>query len=268
MQEYVDESILARIKKFFALAEKNTNEHEAAAAASRATEYLLRYNLTRAEVEAATEEKEEPIVQRKYVGHKDENSVNEARWKVDLAFQVAQGNLCDVIHFGRRTRSYLTWVGKASNIEVAIYLFETLAADLERIADERWQQILDLRKLSDEHGVNLFKNNPELGYVHGKAWKKSFFMGAVSAIGRRLDTTRVELAQADSNIKALIVVNDGALKDYVKKYYPKLGTYDVGGVSAYSGYDVGYREGQNISFKRGISGGGSLAPKRLNSGGD
>lgn len=258
-----DESvILKRIKKLLALSQHNQNEAEAASAAEKAQELLIRYNLSMESVDNTTLDKVEKVEQQRHKLNSD-GELNTARWKVLLAFSVATGNLCTAIHSGRRGSTTVTWVGKPSNIEVARYMFDTLVQDLEQIADNKWKQILTLRKLQEDNPEFKLFSDPELKYIHGKSWKKSFFLGAYRAIHLRLNSGMSNL-KADPNINALIVVNDKDLSEYVKTQWPRLGTYGYGGTDYdRSGYNSGYATGKDISFRKGLNGGGSLSTKQL-----
>lgn len=262
MEETSNEPILIRIKKLLALSGNNTNEHEAAEAASKAQELLIRYNLSAESLDEINIEKKEPLTRQSYTKHK--TGKNEARWKVDLSFIVARANLCEVLHTAiPGGRNYIEWFGTPSNIEVAQYLFETLCYDLEKIADTRWQQLLELRKLQNQYPSIQMFTDPELMWVHGKSWKASFFQGAIDVIRIRLNQG-VDSLKKDPNLNALITTNDQAVAKYIDNLYPKLGSgYKGGNISALSGYAAGKAAGEKIQFKRGINGAGGAAGPHL-----
>lgn len=254
------DTILIRIKKLLALAKHNSNENEAAMAAAKAQEMLLQYNLDEAELDSVRVDREEKFTMEYTTNHRA--GINEIRWKILLAFGVAQANLCKVIHIGNERR--MCWLGKPSNIAVAQYLFDTLCSDLEYIADEKWKQLLELRKMQAMAPDIPIFTDQSLLWVHGKTWKKSFFLGAVETIRKRL-TENLETLKTNENINALVTTNDSALKTYFREQFPHTGKYRGNkGTINWSGYAAGQAAGKNVSFKTGVGSGGSVGPKMLN----
>ena len=252
-----DEKLLLKIKKLLALSKKNDNEEEAASAAAMAQEILLRHNLSMEMVDGVQLDNREKVTQEYYSKHRDADARNVAGWKSYLAFVIAKANLCDLIREGRN----LIWIGTPTNIEISQYLFETIAHDLQEMADDRWNQILTIRELEKIHGVNLF-TLPSLRTVHGKSWKQGFFMGAIDTIKRRLNEGLNKL-RTESAINALIVVHDADLMAYRESMFPHLrkGGSITNGAS--SGYKSGRAAGEEITFKTGVSSGGNLSTKLL-----
>lgn len=258
MVDMPEESILIRIKKLLALSQKNSNENEAANAAAKAQELLIRYNLSEESLGEVSTIREEKFVREFYTKHRKRST--EQRWKVLLAFSVAKGNLCKVLHYHDKS---LGWFGKPSNIEIAQFMFETLCYDLEFIAEKRWKQILELRNLQNQYPQFSVFTDPTLTYVHGKSWKASFYRGAVEVITQRLNAGLTDL-RAEPSINALITTNDSALKMFVNSLVGKTRTYNSGTISVFSGYDAGRKAGAEIQFKRGVNGaGGSYGPKLI-----
>lgn len=254
------ESALLTIKKLFALSKKNSNENEAASAAAKAQELLIRYNLSEEQVNKTQDRPPEPVIGNFYTGHRTGQNVQQ--WKVLLAFDVAAGNLCKALSHSQGER--IEWIGKKSNIEVAQYLYETLLADLERISEETWKTITELRLLEKKHHVSLFKGNTDLRFVHGKTWRNSFYLGAVETIGARL-RQGLNTLKEENNILALIVVADQEVANYIRQKYPRMGKFGRNNTAhSSSGYASGRATGESIQFKRGINGaGGSHGPKLI-----
>lgn len=243
----VEDTILKKIKKLLALSNKNSNENEAAAAAAKAQELLLQYNLSMAQVESTDFEKRERV-SHEYREIFRQNKIN---WKVDLANTVATANLCHILTSGRS----LIWIGKPSNIEVAEYLWATLADDLESICDRRWNEIVKLREMERDTGISVFTDY-SLRYVHGKTWKNSFYYGALNTISQRLNETKKNL-RVDENMNALIVLSDKEVETYIKKTWPRL-RHSSNSLNLYgSAYESGKTAGRNIQFKQGMGAGGT-----------
>ena len=235
--------ILSRIQKLLRLS-TSSNPNEAAVAAGKAQELLLKYNLSMTQVEGYSEEKQEPITEdRQSFGN------NLSNWKFSLAGVVARNNLCRVFSYGNQ----IVWVGRQTNMEVARYLSDTLIADLERLAEQYWNGVLLLRKLGLETPVTMG--------VHGREYKNSFYAGATSVIRQRLASSKTQMQNADINMNALIVAEDRSLDIYLRTHYNLRSAYSrpVG----QSGYSAGREAGASVSFKTGVGAGGSSAPRQI-----
>ncbi len=238
-----NEVILSRIQKLLRLS-TSSNPNEAAVAAGKAQELLLKYNLSMTQVEGYKVENAEPISEEiQYFG---KNLIN---WKASLANVVARNNLCRVFTTGNA----LCWVGKETNMQVARYLSDTLIADLERLAEAYWQGILYLRTLNLVTGENAT--------IHGRAYKNSFYAGAVEVIRERLAASKRQLQNADINMNAMIIVEDDALAQYLKRF--NLHATQRSGPTTNSGYAAGREAGASVSFRTGVGSGGSLGPKQI-----
>lgn len=237
-----NEVILSRIQKLLALT-TSSNENEAAVAASKAQELLLKYNLSMTQVEGYNAEKTLPIIEQ-IVG-----SGNLPDWQSRLAGVVARNNLCSVFTSGSR----LVWVGRETNIQVGRYLTDTLMSDLERLATEYWNGILFARKFGFAKGEELT--------IHGRVWKQGFYFGAIEVISKRLRESKASLAQ-DGNMSALIVKEDTSVAQYLRDHYNL--RYSSGHRNlAQSGFSTGKEAGATVGFKTGVGSGGAAAPKQI-----
>lgn len=259
MTEEISETILIKIKKLLNLANDPSNEHEAANAAAKAQEMLLKFNLSEEQLDGVRTDRAEKYTREFYTGHR--TGVNEVRWKILLAFAVAKGNLCKVVHIGGSKQ--ICWIGKPSNIEVAKFLYETLVHDLEQISDRKWKAILQARKLAMADPERVKLKDPSLFSVHGKTWKKSFFLGAVETISERLREGLSELS-TDTQMNALIVTSNKELQNYFKELYPRTRSFggDNGNIH-YAGYNAGREAGKTIQFRRGVNGSGGASGPAL-----
>ena len=113
-EKETNETIILKIKKLFALARKNPNPHESEAAAAKAQELLLRYNLSESELDTFRS-KTERITRQYYTGHQSPNGLQEVRWKIQLADAVARNNLCKVIHHPYQKK--ISWIGKSLTLK-------------------------------------------------------------------------------------------------------------------------------------------------------
>jgi hypothetical protein len=246
------ESIISKIKKLMALS-KSSNENESAAAAAKAQELLLKYNVEMSQI--SNTEVETKLLNEFF----ELFDKNEIRWKLHLAHSCAKANLC----FGVSSGKGIYFLGRKHNIEIAQYMYETTANDLERIAEEKWQQILHLRDLQAQFPqVHLF-SDPSLEVVHGKTWKASFYVGAVKTIRERLEENLNELTINNDNMMALVTTEKQQLKVFVDQQFPRLTNGQAMRYNYRNAFESGRRAGQDIQFRRGVGAGGSYSGGNL-----
>lgn len=252
-----EDKIIEKIQKLLNL-RKSANENEAALAAIKAQELLIKHNIDIASVENFKPEDDEPV---QHIYHQVFNH-NQILWKIDLATAIANANLCRILLSGNR----LIWIGKKTNTDIALYLYETLERDLIRISEEHWNQLLLLRKMEIDNNVVLFTDR-YLRTVHGKTWKNSFLLGAANTISKRLLDNLNVIRDTIDRANALVVVNDKALETYVAKTWPRLGKGKSRDSNIYgAAYKTGQKAGEKVNFSKGVGAGGSLGPKLI--GGD
>jgi len=238
------EAILSKIKKMLALTTSDSVE-ESANAADMAQAWLMRYHITEEELNEFSLEKNEQVVETIYPGKAGHNKV---AWYNGLANVVAKANLCKMIVSGAGQ----IWIGKPTDIEVARYLFDMLAHDLERLCSVGWA-VANAQQI----GVSKWSK------VHGKTWKNSFYHGAVQTIRERLNANLKQLEASDDAYTALIVSNDADIKDYVKDHYPFL-VYNRRALNQHqTAFEAGKEAGRVIQFRQGVGAGGSHGPKLI-----
>ncbi len=131
-------SILRRISKLFALAERAGSVHEAEAALSKAKELLDVHDLTEADVEGSAQE--DIIVTELKVGDS-----RLAPWKRHLASVLGNHYFCQVIQYRSRQRNRYTgkvstsevhykFCGFKADVAVTVFAFEFVGRVIERLA--------------------------------------------------------------------------------------------------------------------------------------
>jgi hypothetical protein len=195
------DKMVERIKHLLALAsDDGATEAEAALAAEKAQELMLKHGIDAAQVAMSAND-------AKAVGAdavRVECDVKD--WAVVLASGVASsvgGRI--VIH--KQTRylpGYITFICPAGTAQAASDLFGWLRVQL------------DLRSTTE------MKDRAET-WVHGRTWRRSWLEGAAYRLSGRL-RERIREAEASSSAGALVCLRD-AVRDKEREMYPRLGTY-------------------------------------------
>ncbi|MBI2569231.1 MAG: DUF2786 domain-containing protein [Candidatus Schekmanbacteria bacterium] len=185
--------IVAKIRKLQALA-GSANVHEAALAAERMHELLLRYNLSLDLIGEATSADA-------YEG-RGVILENADEWRRLLINVVATHCYCRAFGAGGNGRRIYV-VGTAADLHVAGALFRFLAAELERLAA--------LERLTYEQGLAVAQR------LALPSWRESFFHGAVAAIHDRLEERRAYLERTEPQCEALAIRKDARLNRAVER---------------------------------------------------
>ena len=231
MTEQQKDSILLRIKKLLAMTtERGATPEEAATAAAKAQQLLMEHNLSMAAVEEAGGEKGENVGKHTYdmTDGKDQS----LHWRRSLLNVVVRYNFCKLITnvdgLDRRTAI----IGKKSNVEVAIYIYEHVQREIHKMA-KAYQKLQSFNK-------SMFYT--------------SFCLGAVNTILERLKNQEEQMTKANPKANALVVVNTQQLSTVTKQYFPILGKgRAMPSVKRADGYELGKREAKNISLNKGLT---------------
>lgn len=187
--------VVERIKRLLALT-TSTNPNEAALAASKAQELLFRHNLSMAMVEAATERGSANYVNDRF------DSGGWMHWRRRLLAVVARNNFCRGVSY-EGTRE-VGVVGESHNVTVVKHLYAFLIREIMRLAE------------IGRKGANMLEEEDV------RAWKRSFYLGAVRTIAQRLDEQRKHDLAAEPEASALLVQKDEDLNAAFYEYYPHL----------------------------------------------
>lgn len=184
------QTVIERIQKLLALTE-SPNEWEAALALQRASDLLLKYNLTRDEVEGHTRT-------RNGVGeHKIEVKGRITDWHRALAIEIADHCFSRCIC----CRRGFLFVGAPDNLEAARSLFVWILRQLQRIS---------LEATLDQAGRGK----------RAARWRFNFCLGAVLMITRKLQATRRVQKENDPQVPGLILVHEAAAEKYIEEHIP------------------------------------------------
>lgn len=223
MEPEKKESILRKVKKLLALS-KSPNEHEAALAAARAHELLLKYNLTLEEVGHAEED-----VTRISAGCSYKRPPS---WLVQLFVVVCQTFYCAPQRGGS---GELLILGGKVDVEVAKFTFGYLSEEVKRLI-----KIFSKRYLS-----------PSRKYINDYA------LGVCFSITRTLDEmSRMNESRAEATGSAIVPLLS-AKKDAIKKYLEKDPLTDPNpkkrkqvDISSKAAFRAGFEDGKSIKVAR------------------
>lgn len=222
------DKILEKIRKLLNITTANgATPEEAANAAARAQEIMVKYAIEESELIKSGQKADEKV-ETKPIGLKGQR-IN--RWKALLAYVFAPSFFC---------RSFFTpggdiWVvGRATDREILIATWECLVYEIQKMAAAEWEK----QKRFTE--------------VHGKRWKDSFYQGVCAVINQRLTKNTCDIVNKDdTGSTAIILANrqDAVVKymeekhDNLKKSAKKTAdvTGYVAGVAAGSKLDLSGR---------------------------
>lgn len=220
-----DETIITRIRHLLALArDAGATQAEAELAMERAQSMLLRHNLDMAQFDA-------PDRAPEGIGCLDMDMAE--AWRQTLVHVLARGNLCQTVRSGPK----LSLFGRRDNVRAVVEMYLWLVEQLTpaQLRDQRAAAASDRRH-------------------HAAQW----WAGAASAIHERLQAN-LWPERTTSDTRALIVRNETALSEAVRRIYPYTTNYRSS-VQRGSAYYSGQAAGRNASLGRpGRLTGGALA---------
>lgn len=203
-------SLIEKVQKLLALSGGTANEHEAAAAAAKATELIQAYNLEQGELEKSGKKVSEPIgyvFVRVFTNAGKQQGVRKV-WITDLAMCVCEANFCEA-RFG--TQSIVVY-GRPTDTELAAYMIQNLVFQLERMAFERGEAYA--KAFFKSHGIYPRQVSGSRN-IHN--WKSSWLQGAVMVVREKLKAQRQKFQEESKNGLELVVTRGDELADYFKR---------------------------------------------------
>lgn len=183
--------LIEKIQKLHALS-ASSNIHEAALAASKMQDLLIKHNLTLAEVR----EKHADHIGR----HVRTMSGRHRRWQHQLLATLARFNLCKTYRWNNTTDHVL--IGTRENVEAVWFMWQRLSAEIERMSEVEWG--------SARHTTHTNKVR----------WKNSFCYGAVATIAKRLSDQHSQAVRSGHDGLALVLDYDAMLDEAFRRLEP------------------------------------------------
>jgi hypothetical protein len=223
--------IAAKIRKLLALADGNSNENDAANAAARAAALMAKYQIEQADVDELVRDAEDPMIRMD-----SESSGRLAGWRKQLASGIASGCGCSVIYVRRRRagETALSFFGRTSDVQAAVYMFGALSTEIERLA----------RRNASGNGA---------------AYVNAYKLGAATTINRRLRAQRTEtLEQARETgvaVTALAkVMNSCAIAHkFAEQVMGKIGKSTPSRYTSGGGFQAGQNDGRDVKLGGGAA---------------
>lgn len=245
----IPQKLVAKIQALLKLQESAQamgSIEEAANAAARISDMLLKYNLDMQDITSV--DYEAPAVISEHIFETmDFEKSHEGGWVIKLVRVIARANMCRA--FTSDAAKTKVWViGTQTNADMVWFITEQLVNRLRPIKATEWAKYT--------------------GYEKRNTWARGFFSGAVTGIGEQLMRKEMEeRRKAQEQERAGVAPGQGLLvmrmvdkeveriNDFVSKRYAigrgssKPGTKSVGGKQ------TGYATGKSMSIHGGVTSG-------------
>lgn len=223
-QAAISDALLEKIAALLRMAEHpNSNPNEASLALERAQALLLKHNLDRASIDTGNGAVSEP----EKAGQLDMGY--DSDWRPTLAHVIAKANLCRVVRSPHEHKIHL--FGTRTNVRAVVSMFLWIGEELEGMA------LGDFKAYRKTGGT-----------VHGRTWKASYFIGAISALQDRLARPLEAFAQGEG--RALVLYQKGLVDNAVKSVFPHLSHGHGHSAGSHAGLAAGRTAGGKVSFSR------------------
>jgi hypothetical protein len=254
------EKMLELLRRLKALSESKANANEAAAAASKMQELLIKYNIELAELDAARETGADYV--REFMDNDD--PLTDEEWTGSLIWAVAKYNFCEAVTEWRNHKRTYALVGEPHNIEIVTFIYEYLKYEIDTLSRTTWivedalGSLDSAYKLKGKSGPTAYRS----AYEH--RWKQSFKYGAVSGVTEVLKSRWAEARSGTGTGQSLMIIKDGELATALKQFYPNLGYSHASSRRLDDGgYRSGAREGRNIEIGTAVRGGEQVRKEQL-----
>lgn len=222
------QSILDKAQKLQSLAERAGTAEEAAVAASKLQDLMLRYNVTQAQVEGHVTEDE---MDKQYYNFEEKR--NYRAFASTLYYNLADLNLCQAIYNPKTGSS--TIIGKKHNIQIVHYLYAYLSREIKRLADK----------------AARYQPNPGV-------YRRTFCIGAMNVVLRRLREAKKTVQQETEQTNAIVLAEEGLVKAAFDIAFPRTSKASGPSISDGGAYKAGREAGERIPLNQGVAGRGSV----------
>jgi hypothetical protein len=223
-------NVADKIKKLLALAE-SSNPNEAALAAAKAQELMVKYAVEESEIAA----KPGAVVEEIGVEAMGASSKGSAHWSAVLAEAMSRSFFCRVY---RAPRVDIFIVGRKTDREAFRATWAHLSSEIDRMANGAYRR--DLAP-SCMRGATLA--------AYATKWKRGFSVGAAVTVKERLESS-LKLLVADGSGTALVLANRQKDVDSYCEGNLQLGHGRAGKPVNASGFEEGKRAGWSLNLDK------------------
>lgn len=244
--KYTREQIFAKVEKLMATANHEaTNEHLAAAAASKAQELMQQWAITESELAAASGVKDAP----KYIVEKVTFLVTKAwPWEGWLCSYVAKAFFTHPVRSDKeRTFSFC---GREEDAKMAAFVFSQLRTTLDNMARSAFQtHAADYKR---RFGTSVYKKSNAQAY-RGK-WLTSWMDGAVAVVGRRLKEQNQKFAESSSTAMVIVETRPLEAEAHALSVYPRLRPGKSSKLTLFQEAQLlGRKAGETVPLRKGLT---------------
>lgn len=131
------------------------------------------------------------------------------------------------------------FMGRKADISVMKSMFESLSTQLSTMCE------IAAAKAYEEGIIG----SPRHGKIHGRSWRREYFLAAVDELRRRMESDVV----VDETMKAIVLVTKEQLEKYQQETFQMIGTYRASYVEfSVSAERAGRQAGREVSFRQEI----------------
>jgi len=231
------ESIIDKVRKVLTLANRASNEHEAAAAAAVAQRFMAEHDLCIEDIGEVSEEDLKIIKEDVY------SSGRLATWRMRLLQHVAACFNCAILINSNPGRRKNSWYGDDSYPGSKTLILVGTSDDISaaRAVNDYLSEVVERLAKANAHG-------------NGRSYVNSYKQGMTSRLGQRLKAQSVEIVEevkehATSAGTELVVVKNANLKSFMASYGPSKRSYGNRNID-YAGYHAGKRDADHVSLNR------------------
>ena len=226
-QDKSREELIELVRRCLALS-RSSNENEAARAAEKAAELMLKFKISEAEAELDSTTTAAGVTYTTYPG------VNRM-WRRSLTNAVAMAFFCRTVGFGKGSSAGVYFVGKPTEVEVAIMTYEWLSSALDDICYQSSKNDMG------ERGSLV-------------RWRNSWLTGAVAEVGHRFfDMRKNQAAEA----MAVMVSSRKEVEEFIADKWHLVYRKNNSTPVNQAAYQEGREAGKSVPLSRptGIEGG-------------
>jgi len=229
------ENILERIQKLIALqedAERQGSLAEAANAAAKVQDLLLKHNLDMAEVNG---HKKVDVILKKLSCKEMGWNKRQGRWVPSLFNGICEFNFCNLVMAPGwdNEEIKLNLMGEPENVEVVEYMGYTLVQQLLKLEGAAWRSY----RGPDKRGT----------------FRRGYFQGAVLGVTSKLREQRNKAMEDNTGVSALVHVQSEKVEKFQEQEFPHLkktrGTRTKAGEAA---KQMGFQDGRNAQVNKGV----------------